>query len=46
MLITEQEYNLWTENPIEYVRLQVDQSNCFNAKAIVKTLVKSICSIK
>ena len=46
MLISEQEYNIWNENPIEYVRLQVDQSNYFNPKAIVKTLVKSICSIK
>ena len=30
MLLTQSEYQLWTENPIEYVRLQVDQSNPFN----------------
>jgi hypothetical protein len=46
MLINESEYSLWSENAIEYVRLQVDQSNAFNVKQIVKTLVKSICGIK
>jgi len=35
-----------TDNPIEYVRMQVDQSNPFNSKQIVKTLIKSICNIK
>lgn len=42
MLITESEYNLWNENPIEFVRLQVDQSNYFNPKLIVKSLVRAI----
>ena len=46
MLISENEYNLFSENPIEYVRMQVDQSNPFNAKHIVKSLVKTICGIK
>lgn len=46
MLINENEFQLLTENPIEYVRMQVDQSNPFNAKLIVKALVKSICGIK
>jgi len=46
MLITEQEFALWSENPIEFVRLQVDQSNYFNPKAMVKQLVKAVCSIK
>jgi hypothetical protein len=46
MLLTQSEYQLWTENPIEYVRLQVDQSNPFNCKSIVKLLVNSVCGIK
>jgi hypothetical protein len=46
MLLTQGEYQLWTENPIEYVRLQVDQSNQNNSKHIVKLLVKVICGIK
>jgi len=32
MLISEQEFNLWNENPIEYVRMQVDFSNPWNVK--------------
>ncbi len=36
----------WSENPVEYVRQQVDQSNPFNAKSIVKRLVKQICGIR
>ena len=46
MLITQAEFELWTENSIEYVRMQVDQSNPFNTKHIVKLLVRSICGIK
>jgi hypothetical protein len=46
MLLSQGEYELWTENPIEYVRMQVDQSNPNNAKHIVKVLVKVICGIK
>ena len=46
MLLTQSEYQLWTENPIEYVRLHVDQSNPFNCKSIVKLLVNSVCGIK
>lgn len=46
MLLSQTEYQLWSENPIEYVRLQVDQSNPFNAKNIVKLLVNSVCGIK
>lgn len=46
MLISQFEYELWNENPIEYVRMQVDQSNPFNYKHIAKLLVKSICGIK
>lgn len=46
MLINEHEFQLLTDNPIEYVRLQVDQSNPFNSKSIVKTMVKAICGIK
>jgi len=46
MLITQTEYNLWGENPIEYVRMQVDQANTLNPKNIVKILVNSVCGIK
>src|SRR5690349_9557823 len=46
MLITESEYRLWSEDPIEYVRFQVDNSNNFNAKKQAKHLMKAICSIK
>jgi hypothetical protein len=46
MLLSQSEYQLWSENPIEYVRLQVDQSNPFNSKNIVKLLVNSVCGIK
>lgn len=46
MLMTQAEYEQWTNDPIEYVRLQADQSNQFNVKSIVKLLVKSICGIK
>eukprot|EP00347_Sterkiella_histriomuscorum_P021385 403334157 len=46
MLINENEYNLFNENAIEYVRMQVDQSNAFNAKHIIIGLVKTICGIK
>jgi hypothetical protein len=46
MLLSQSEYQLWSENPIEYVRLQVDESNPFNSKNIVKLLVNSVCGIK
>lgn len=46
MLLSQSEYQLWSENPIEYVRLQVDQSNQFNSKNIVKLLVNQVCGIK
>lgn len=46
MLISQSEFELWTENPIEYVRMQVDQSNPNNAKSIVKILVRNVCGIK
>lgn len=46
MLLSQSEYQLWSDNPIEYVRLQVDQSNPFNSKNIVKLLVNQICGIK
>jgi hypothetical protein len=46
MLITQTEYNLWGENPIEYVRMQVDHASSLNPKNIVKILVNSVCGIK
>lgn len=32
MLITDKEVQVWNENKIEYVRLQVDSSNEWNVK--------------
>lgn len=46
MLITQADVDLWQENPIEYVRTQVDQSNPFNVRSIVKLLVQQVCMIK
>lgn len=46
MLMTQAEYEQYSNDPIEYVRLQADQSNPFNSKSIVKLLVKGICGIK
>jgi hypothetical protein len=46
MLLSQHDYELWSENPIEYVRMQVDQSNSFNPKHTVLQLIKTICNIK
>ena len=46
MLISEQEWRLWSENPIEYVRMQVDFSNPWNVKRTNQDLIKAICNIK
>ena len=46
MLLSESDFELFNENSIEYVRMQVDQSNPFNAKQLVKLLVRSICGVK
>ena len=32
LLISEYEFQVWSENPTEYVRLQVDNSNAWNVK--------------
>jgi hypothetical protein len=32
LLITQYEFQQWQENPVEYVRLQVDNSNAYNVK--------------
>jgi hypothetical protein len=46
MLLTEYEYNMWFENPIEYIRLQVDHSNSFNVKRANNDLIRNLCNIK
>jgi hypothetical protein len=46
MLINEREFHLFTDNPVEYVRMQVDNSNPFSAKVLIKQLVRTICNIK
>lgn len=40
MLVTQNEFDLWQENAIEYVRMQMDESNPFNSKILVINLVK------
>jgi hypothetical protein len=46
LLITELEFNLWNENSIEYVRLQVDNSNEWNVKRTNQEMIKAICNIR
>jgi hypothetical protein len=46
MMISAHEFSLWTENPIEYVRLQVDASNAYNVKRVNHDLLKNLCNIK
>ena len=46
MLISEQEFSLYSENAIEYVRMQVDFSNPWNVKRTNQDLIKAICNIK
>jgi hypothetical protein len=46
MLITQNEFDLWQENRIEYVYMQMDESNPFNSKILVRNLVKQITGIR
>ena len=46
MLITENEVQIWNENKIEYVRLQVDNTNQWNVKRTNQDLIKAICNIR
>ena len=46
MLISQNEFDLWQENPIEYVRMQMDEKNPFNSKILVRTLIKQITGIR
>jgi len=46
MLVTQYEMETWTSNPIEYVRLQVDNSNSWNVKRTNQDMIKAICSIR
>ena len=46
MLISQNEFDLWQENPIEYVRMQMDENNPFNSKILVRILVKEITRIR
>jgi len=45
-LISEYEFQLWGENPVEYVRLQVDMSNAWNVKRTNQELIQTICGIR
>ena len=40
------EYSLWEDEPIEYVRLQVDMSNEYNVKRTNQELIRTICNIR
>lgn len=46
LLLSEYEFQLWSENPVEYVRLQVDRSNAHNVKRTNQELIKTICNIR
>jgi hypothetical protein len=46
MLVSQNEFDLWQENSIEYVRMQMDESNPFNSKILVRNLVKQITGIR
>jgi hypothetical protein len=46
MLITDREVQIWGENQIEYVRLQVDNSNSWNVKRTNQELIRTICQIR
>lgn len=46
MLISQYEFQLWSENSVEYVRLQVDNSNAWNVKRTNQELIKTICNIR
>ena len=46
LLISQYEFTLWQENPVEYVRLQVDMSNAHNVKRTNQELIKTICNIR
>jgi len=46
MLVTQQEFELWTSDAVEYVRLQVDRSNAYNVKRTNQELIKTICNIR
>ena len=46
MLITEKEVQIWNENKIEFVRLQVDNTNQWNVKRTNQDLIKAICNIR
>ena len=46
LLVNQNEFQLWSENPVEYVRLQVDNSNAWNVKRMDEELIKTICNIR
>jgi len=46
LLLTEAECNLWQDNQIEFVRLQIDKSNDYNVKRTNEDLVTTICSTR
>ena len=46
LLITQHEFELWSEDAVEYVRLQVDRSNNHNVKRTNQELIRTICNIR
>jgi hypothetical protein len=46
LLVTEHEHGLWAENPVEFVRLQVDNSNSFNVKRSNQSLIRNLTNIR
>jgi len=46
LLMTQYEAYAWQNDPVEYVRLQVDNSNSWNVKRTNEEMIKSICNIR
>lgn len=46
LLMTQYEGHAWQTDPIEYVRLQVDNSNAWNVKRTNEEMIKGICNIR
>lgn len=46
LLTTPREVEVWTEDPIEYVRMQVDRTDHKNVKHATRDLVQAICLIR
>lgn len=46
LVVSQFEIECWSQNPIEYVRLQIDNSNSWNVKRTNQEMIKAICNIR